>query len=177
MPTSLPIDRPAHRNGYGPSRSGFDVDTVVIHTTESTAGSALVWFADPQARVAAHYVIAPDGRVYRCVPEEVPAWHAGNYGVNLASVGIECAGYAGKLETWTAPLLASLVDLLVDLCQRHPKVKPDRTHIIGHAEVPDGKGGFGGAGNHTDPGVLIPWEFIIAQVQARLVVNVQEPIA
>lgn len=173
----MAIDRPAHRNGYGPGRGGFAIDTIVLHTTESAAGSALVWFADPKAHVAAHYVIAPDGHVYRCVPEEVPAWHAGNYGVNLASIGIECAGYAGKTETWTAPLLASLVSLIVDICERNPGIHPDRNHIIGHCEVPDGKGGFGGAGNHTDPGTLIPWEYIIGEAQRRLATNATEGIA
>lgn len=164
-----PILRPAHPNGCGP-RNGFAIDTVVLHTTEGTTASALAWFADPSAHVAAHYVISPDGTVYSCVQDEAAAWHAGNYGTNLASVGIECAGYHDRLETWTAPLLASLVDLLVDLCRRHPAIVPDRAHIIGHAEVPDPKhpGQFGGAGGHQDPGVLIPWEFIVGEVQRRL---------
>jgi N-acetylmuramoyl-L-alanine amidase len=165
------IDRPAHRNGYGAGRRGFVVDTVVLHTTESTAGSALIWFADPRAKSAAHYVIAPDGRVYRCVPEEVPAWHAGNFGVNLSSIGIECAGYHDKLATWTGALVESLILLLVDICERYPNVKPTRNHIIGHSEVPDGRGGFGGAGNHTDPGTLVPWDYIIGEVQRRLAGN------
>jgi N-acetyl-anhydromuramyl-L-alanine amidase AmpD len=164
-----PILRPAHPNGCGP-RQGFVVDTIVVHTTEGTAGSALAWFADPAAHVAAHYVIDPDGTVYACVQEDAAAWHAGNYGVNLASVGIECAGYCGRIETWTAPLLASLVDLIVEVCRRHPRVVPDRTHIIGHAEVPDPSrpGHFGGKGGHTDPGVLINWNFIMGEVRRRL---------
>lgn len=165
------VDRPAHRNGYGAGRRGFQIDTIVIHTTESSAGSALIWFADPRAHVAAHYVIAPDGKVYRCVPDEVPCWHAGNYGVNLASVGIECAGHAAKVETWTPALVESLIQVIVDLCEKYPAIKPDRNHIMGHNEVPDGKGGFGGAGHHTDPGVLVPWEYVIGEVQRRIAAN------
>jgi N-acetyl-anhydromuramyl-L-alanine amidase AmpD len=162
------IDRPAHRNGYGVDRRGFVVDTVVLHTTEGTAGSALIWFADPRAHVAAHFVIAPDGRTYRCVPEDVPAYHAGHWGTNLKAIGVEAAGYHDRLDTWTPALVESLVQLLVELCLRFPGIKPDRAHIIGHNEVPDGKGGFGGVGHHEDPGALVPWEYLIGETQRRL---------
>lgn len=163
------IIRPASPNGYG-SRGSFRVDTIVLHTTEGTTGSALAWFADPTAHVAAHYVIGPDGTIYETVPVEFAAWHAGNYGMNLASVGIECAGHCADPDMWTPPLVESVVVALVDLCHRCPRVVPDRTHIIGHAEVPNPSrpGQFGGLGGHVDPGEHIPWVYIIGEVQRRL---------
>jgi N-acetyl-anhydromuramyl-L-alanine amidase AmpD len=168
-----PILRPAHPNGYGSSRGGFAVDTIVLHTTESTTTSALGWFASKDAHVSAHFVVAPDGKVYECVPVGFPAWHAGNYGVNLASVGIECVGHCAEPDMWTPALVESLVSTIVDLCQQFPKIVPDRNHIIGHAEVPDPTraGHFGGKGGHTDPGVLINWEYIIGETQRRLAIH------
>lgn len=174
----FPLPRPANPNGYG-DRRGQVVDTIVLHTTESTLGSALGWFADPSAHVSAHYVVGPDGRVYACVPEQFAAWHAGNYGFNLRSVGIEVAGYSARLETWTPAVLEALVGLIVEICIRHHTVVPDRVHIIGHAEVPDPAhpGQFGGAGHHTDPGTLICWDFIIGEAQKRLAANAAPEVA
>lgn len=171
MPT--PVPRPAHLNGQG-SRRGQTVDLIVLHTTEGTAAGALAWFADPRAKVASHYVIGPDGAVYSCVTEARAAWHAGHLGVNLRSIGIECAGHCDDPATWTAPLVESLIDLVVDICRRYPAVHPSRSAIIGHAEVPDPvhPGKFGGAGNHEDPGVLIPWDHLIGEVQRRLAPSV-----
>jgi N-acetyl-anhydromuramyl-L-alanine amidase AmpD len=165
----IKIPRPANPNGFGP-RNGTSITKVVLHTTESTVASALGWFADPEAHVAAHYIVSPDGTVYYCVDERFAAWHAGNYPVNLASLGVECSGHCTDSATWTPALVESVVVLLVDFCERYPGIVPDRKHIIGHAEVPDPKhpGQFGGAGGHTDPGVLIPWDYIIGETQRRL---------
>src|SRR3546814_8395823 len=50
---------------------------------------------DPAARVSSHYVGEEDGTVYRLVPEDRRAWHAGvsywqgRRGLNDVSIGIE----------------------------------------------------------------------------------------
>jgi hypothetical protein len=35
-----------------------------------------------------HYIVGPTGRVFTGQPEDLPAWHATNYKVNLSSIGI-----------------------------------------------------------------------------------------
>lgn len=53
-------------------------DMIVLHYTGmKTAKVALDRLCDPEAKVSAHYVIDEDGTVYRLVPEERRAWHAG----------------------------------------------------------------------------------------------------
>src|SRR5437879_11695149 len=88
------------------SRSGAAIDCIVIHDTESdTAAAALSWFESPNSGVSAHYVIDRDGTVYRCVPDELRAWHAGSSelggrtAVNDFLWGIEIAGASHSTDT------------------------------------------------------------------------------
>lgn len=158
----------AHPNGYG-QRCGSPIDTIVLHTTQGSGISALRWFADPASKVSAHYVIGEGGIVYSVAPESAACWHAGNYRMNLRSIGIEVAGYAERADTWSPMVLVPLGMLIADLCKRHG-IPCDRVHVIGHNEVPDPRqvGKFGGAGNHTDPGPHIPWDRIIEDARAIL---------
>ena len=150
----------AHPNGYG-ARRGVKVDLVVLHTTESGAASAVRWFADERAKAAAHYIIGPTGLVYECVPEDMAAWHAGNFKYNLRSIGIEVAGYHDRPDTWTDAVVSECGRLVGEICRRHD-IPIDRAHVVGHFDVPspDGKG-MGGAGHHIDPGPHCPFERII----------------
>ena len=54
------------------------IDMLVLHYTGmQSAAAALDRLCDPEARVSAHYVIEEDGAIWRLVPEERRAWHAG----------------------------------------------------------------------------------------------------
>src|SRR3546814_18090906 len=54
------------------------VDALVLHYTGMRTGKeAIDRLRDPAARVSSHYVVEEDGTVYRLVPEERRAWHAG----------------------------------------------------------------------------------------------------
>ncbi|MDB5096490.1 MAG: ampD, partial [Cyanobacteria bacterium RYN_339] len=61
--------------------AGCKVDAIVVHDTKSpgvTSAAAIArWFARPDARVSAHYIIGKAGEVVQCVPDEARAWHAG----------------------------------------------------------------------------------------------------
>src|SRR3546814_20785823 len=60
-----------------------------------TGKAAIDRHRDPAARVSSHYVVEEDGTVYRLVPEDRRAWHAGvsywqgRRGLNDVSIGIE----------------------------------------------------------------------------------------
>jgi N-acetylmuramoyl-L-alanine amidase len=156
-------ERPSpHHN----SRHGATVDCVVIHDTESsTAAAALSWFESPASRASAHYVIDRDGRVYRCVAEEDRAWHAGvselagRPDLNTSSIGIEMVGFAAG--PYTAAQIDAVVELLVELCLRHPAIREDR--IVGHDAIARP------LGRKTDPGPHFPWDVVRARVHAALV--------
>jgi len=147
------------------SRPGLTIDCIVIHDTESdTAAAALSWFESPDSGVSAHYVIDRDGTVYRCVPDELRAWHAGTSelegrtNVNDFSLGIELVGFA--TETFTDAQIDVLVELCVELCLKYPAITVAR--IVGHADVATP------SGRKTDPGLHFPWDVLRARVQIEL---------
>src|SRR5689334_2359783 len=72
------------------------ISIIVLHYTGMVdAASAIERLTDPTSKVSSHYLIGEDGQVFRPVPEEKRAWHAGRAhwrgidDVNSASIGIE----------------------------------------------------------------------------------------
>ena len=130
-------------------------DMVVLHYTGMRTGeAALARLRDPEAQVSAHYLIEEDGRLFRLVPEERRAWHAGvsswkgRSNLNHASIGIELVnpGHEFGYRPFPAAQIAALTGLLDDIRERWDI--PDG-RILGHSDIaPDRK---------TDPGELFPW--------------------
>ena len=83
----------------GPRRAvdgSVGVRHVVVHYTGMTScQKALDRLCDPKAEVSAHYMVDEDGTVFRLVPEDLRAWHAGvcfwhgQRDINSTSIGIE----------------------------------------------------------------------------------------
>jgi N-acetyl-anhydromuramyl-L-alanine amidase AmpD len=169
------IVSPAHTGNYARGRQNTPVDLIVLHTTEADRGpgtkgkpSAVYWFANPEAKASAHYVVGrEDGSVWQCVAEGDTAFHAGNREYNRRSIGIEVEGFAARRDTWTPEVMTALTALCADLLERH-QIPLDRHHLIGHREVPDGHGGVGGAGHHSDPGPHLPWDDLLESIHLEL---------
>jgi N-acetylmuramoyl-L-alanine amidase len=135
---------------------GAAIDILVLHYTGmKTAKEALARLCDPQARVSAHYTIDRDGRVYRHVPEERRAWHAGvsywagERNVNARSIGIEIVnpGHEFGYVPFADAQIGALIDLSRGIFARHP-IPPHR--VVGHSDVAPPR--------KTDPGELFPWK-------------------
>src|ERR1051326_5482744 len=71
------VDRPSPN--HAPRPAGAAIDFLVLHYTELPLQESLDVLSDPARplKVSAHYVLAEDGTLYRLVPEERAAWHAG----------------------------------------------------------------------------------------------------
>jgi N-acetylmuramoyl-L-alanine amidase len=131
-------------------------DMVVVHYTGMPTGEeALARLRDPAARVSAHYLIEEDGRVFRLVPEERRAWHAGvsfwkgERNLNGVSIGIELVnpGHDWGYGPFPDAQITALIALLAEIRERWDI--PDG-RIIGHSDIaPDRK---------QDPGELFPWK-------------------
>jgi N-acetylmuramoyl-L-alanine amidase len=131
------------------------VDMLILHYTGMTSGEeALARLCSAKAKVSAHYVIEEDGAIWRLVPEERRAWHAGisfwagRRDINGASIGIELVnpGHDNGYRAFPAVQMAALETLARDILARHPI--PAR-HVLGHSDVaPQRK---------TDPGELFDW--------------------
>jgi N-acetylmuramoyl-L-alanine amidase len=134
---------------------GAAIDMLVLHYTGmQTAEEALARLCDPAAKVSAHYTIDRDGRVYRHVPEELRAWHAGisywagETNVNGRSIGIELVnpGHEFGYVPFADAQIAALIDLSDGIFGRHA-IAPAR--VLGHSDVAPAR--------KEDPGELFPW--------------------
>lgn len=131
------------------------VDVLVLHYTELPLGESLDILRDDRRpnRVSAHYVLAEDGTVYRLVPEDRVAWHAGRShwrgrdALNGSSIGIEIVNLHGDRHDYPDVQIAALVKLCRDIIGRHPAIVP--RNVVGHSDVAPTR--------KVDPGLRFPW--------------------
>jgi N-acetylmuramoyl-L-alanine amidase len=130
---------------------------IIIHYTQLDFAHSLQRLT--REEVSSHYLVDRDPpTIYRLVPEERRAWHAGpSYwqgmtALNASSVGIEVVNPGNQdqpdkpYEPYPAAQIDSVIALVRDIERRH-KVRPDR--VLGHAEVQPQ--------TRTDPGPQFPW--------------------
>jgi hypothetical protein len=141
-----PADRPA---------DGDSIRYIVIHDTEGSYDGTIADFQNPAREASSHYVIrASDGQVTQTVPTKNVAWHAGNWTLNMHSIGIEHEGVAAAAGFTEAEYRASAT--LVRYLAARYRIPLDRDHIIGHDEVTREVTRLGTA--HWDPGPYWDWE-------------------
>ncbi|MFN3513708.1 MAG: N-acetylmuramoyl-L-alanine amidase [Phenylobacterium sp.] len=129
---------------------------VVLHYTGMATGvEALDRLRDPQAKVSSHYLVEEDGRVFRLVPEERRAWHAGlsfwkgETDINGRSIGIEIVnpGHEFGYRPFPDAQIAAVIELLGEIRGRWD-IEDGR--IVGHSDVAPAR--------KDDPGELFPWK-------------------
>lgn len=134
------------------------IDRVIIHVTQTTYPNSLSVFGNPKKKVSAHYVVrSADGHTSQCVREADIAWHAGDWDLNTRSIGIEHEGWVDRSGYFTDVLYETSARLTAAICARYG-IPKDRTHIMGHYEVP--------GTDHTDPGPHWDWTRYIRLVDA-----------
>lgn len=129
---------------------------LVLHYTGMATGEAAIdRLRDPEAKVSAHYVVEEDGRIFRLVPEERRAWHAGvsfwrgRRNVNGDSIGIEIVnpGHAFGYRAFPEAQVAAVLALTADIRTRWDIEDRD---IVGHSDIAPTR--------KEDPGELFPWK-------------------
>jgi N-acetylmuramoyl-L-alanine amidase len=129
---------------------------IVLHYTGMKSGpEALARLRDPVAKVSSHYMVEEDGAVYRLVPEERRAWHAGlSYwrglrNINGVSIGVEIVnpGHEWGYRPFPSRQIDKVIALLDDIRARWMVEDAD---IVGHSDVAPAR--------KDDPGELFPWE-------------------
>ncbi|WP_218775523.1 N-acetylmuramoyl-L-alanine amidase [Oceanobacillus senegalensis] len=160
---------------------------VVLHFTSNAAAK----FRDPyrfeeildifiEYGVSVHYMIGRKGEVYRLIPENRVAYHAGKGELpgfpkykdrlNDFSIGIELMGIGTKAEMrtvipdfiydfidprkigYTDAQYDTLCQLLEDILVRNSNILRDKNHIIGHDEY--------AVNRKVDPGSMFDWSRI-----------------
>ena len=122
----------------------------------ASAEEALDRLCDPAAEVSAHYLIERTGAVWRLVPEEARAWHAGagfwggTRDVNSASLGIELDN-DGRTP-FAHPQMQALERLLPEVMARW-SIPP--AGVIGHSDMAPAR--------KADPGPRFDWARLARQ--------------
>jgi len=148
------IDRFSPNQGARPEPARIDM--LVLHYTGMTAAAAaLERLCDLDARVSAHYVVEENGVIWRLVPENRRAFHAGiscwegERDLNAVSLGIEIVnpGHEWGYRAYPEVQMASVEVLCTDLISRHA-IPAHR--VVGHSDIaPERK---------ADPGELFDWQ-------------------
>lgn len=141
----------------------YSVDMIVIHDTEVPFAEAIRIFQDPTRQASANYIVSANGQIAQTVLEKDIAWHAGNWDYNTRAIGIENEGYAHTPGSYTKAEYRAGAQLAASICSRWG-VPMDRTHVIGHNQVPDPDhpGLFGGSAHRTDPGPYWDWNYFLS---------------
>jgi len=143
--------------------STYPINYVVIHKVEGSASGAASWFQNCSAAVSAHFIFNNStGYCYQSVYEADEAWHAGWADTNRRGVGIEHGGYTASNDVATVCYDESAIE--TKSCIIYYSVTHDRSHVIGHYQVPGCSGGTGGGtGCHTDPGSYWNWTYYMTK--------------
>lgn len=151
-------------NHTSSARGIKSVDRIVIHVTEGSFWGSVRWLRNHRSHGSSHYVISRGGDIVQLVSTSDVAWHAGNRWVNLHSIGIEHEGFTRRGGFTQAQYEASAK--LVAYLAARAGMPVDRSHVIGHGDVPNPYGhGFGGIDHHTDPGRKWNWRRYMALVR------------
>jgi len=140
---------------HGPRADPARIDMLVLHYTGmTTAAAALERLCDPDAHVSAHYLIEENGVIWRLVPENRRAFHAGvscwerESDLNSVSLGIEIVnpGHEWGYHRFPDAQMASVEHLCRNLIVRY-SIPAHR--VVGHSDIaPERK---------SDPGELFDW--------------------
>jgi N-acetyl-anhydromuramyl-L-alanine amidase AmpD len=142
--------------------STYPINYVVIHKVEGSAAGAASWFQNCSAAVSAHFIFNNStGYCYQSVYEADEAWHAGWADTNRRGVGIEHGGYTASNDVATVCYDESALE--TKSCIIYYTVAYDRSHVIGHYQVPGCSGTGGGTGCHTDPGSYWNWSYYMSK--------------
>lgn len=135
------------------------ISLLILHYTGMESGEgALARMCDPDAKVAAHYMVEEDGRVFQLVDEDKRAWHAGvsewsgETNINSASIGIEIVNGGhdflnqdGSLPAYPDEQINAVIQLCKDILKRNGPL-----NIVGHSDIAPAR--------KQDPGEHFPWE-------------------
>ncbi|MBD3368464.1 MAG: HAD hydrolase-like protein [Candidatus Eisenbacteria bacterium] len=131
--SKLPVSREPER------RDPEGIDTVVLHCTAMPGWDVrdtATYHTQPNhisdegcPTIAYAYFIEADGRAYRCLPDDVRAWHVGPW--NDRSIGV-CLAYEGADEAPPARQLEVAAAVCAHLVSRFG-LSPDR--VLAHREL------------------------------------------
>lgn len=167
-------------HGRFSGKQEYNVKAVVIHIAQGYLDGAYAWFNNSKSFASSHYMIGRKGEVWNFVDERNTAWHAGGIAnptrtfldnfsehvdPNAYTIGIENEGFTG--ERFTAEMIKSLQELLVDIANRYGWEKYEYgKNIITHSEInTKSRSQCPGTGVHITNDLIIPVNKILMKDQ------------
>ncbi len=171
------IPAPYEQYGEGPGDYGNHdladrpraprITHVVIHDTEGEWDGVIALVTDPTYVSWQYTLRSADGHIAQHALAKDVCWHAGNWYLNMHSIGLEHEGFAAQGAPWYSEAMYRTSARLVGyLCRRHG-IPLDRAHVIGHDQVP-GTTTATIPGMHWDPGPFWDWEHYFDLMHAPL---------
>ena len=101
-----------------------EIDTVTIHcyVGQVTVEKAGAWFSNPNTECSCNYAIGADGRIALIVDEGDRSWCSSNRTNDHRAITIEVASDSSYPYAVKDVVYESLINLLVDICKRNPKI-------------------------------------------------------
>lgn len=142
----------ADRTGAG----GPSLDYILVHDTETAYQPSVNLVQDPTYLAWNYTLRSSDGHVANHLDPADVGWHAGNWFMNMHSIGLEHEGWAGTGAWYTEAMYQSSAALVRHLAAEHD-IPLDRAHVIGHDQVPGILPGYTQS-VHWDPGPYWDWD-------------------
>ncbi|MCS7317505.1 MAG: N-acetylmuramoyl-L-alanine amidase [Candidatus Dojkabacteria bacterium] len=99
---------------------------IVLHTTDGFGKNNFNWFNSPQSQSSSHFGVMLDGTIEQYVEIDDTAWHAGNWAINQASIGIEFDDNKNPNDSIrTNELYSSGIELICFLIEELEKKYPN----------------------------------------------------
>ncbi|HSE09737.1 MAG TPA: N-acetylmuramoyl-L-alanine amidase [Nocardioidaceae bacterium] len=138
-------------------QADMDIDYIIIHDTEATWDTTLDLVTRPTYLAWNYSLRSVDGHIAQHLDKSDVGWHAGNWYVNMHSIGLEHEGFAAQGSSWyTESMYQTSAALVRHLADKYD-VPLDRAHIIGHDQIP-GHIPSRVPAMHWDPGPYWDWE-------------------
>ena len=156
---SLPDDTGSYGNHDLADRTGSGgptIDYIVIHDTEATYDLSLSLVQDPTYLAWNYTVRSSDGHIAQHLNAKDVGFQAGNWYLNMHSIGVEHEGKGGNGGWYTEAMYRNSATLVKYLAKKYG-VPLDPAHIIGHDQVPGILPGYTQS-VHWDPGPYWDWE-------------------
>lgn len=119
---------------FTPNRYGHTISKIILHTMVGSTGAANARFQQSSQQASAHYGVSLDGTIVQWVRDTDAAWHAGNFNINLDSIGIEHEDGGNYNGPRTPQLYQSSIDLVREL---RTKYNVSQSQIFRHQQVSD----------------------------------------
>ena len=109
---------------YTPGRSGESIQYVVIHHNAGNLTARGIYDVWQTRQASAHYQVDANGHVSQHVWDSDTAWHAGDWGANIRSIGIEHADISTTPWTISDATLEAGAHLTAAICRHYGLGRP-----------------------------------------------------